>query len=434
MALQNPLVSILHALLVVGFLKTATPLVQAQEESAAETDKAVVINMREPAPTEAGGPEALTDSALIQEYRQAILAIERRDGAYAATLPEQLLGLATALQEMERHKEATQALKRGVHLSRINSGLYSAEQIALLESEIESLRAIGDYQQVDERQSYLYRVQQTAIGDQRELADALMRQAEWQREAYLLGLGEEADRAARLLLMWDLYRVALRARADAFGQESLTLREPLLGMLETQYLVSRNDFFAAATPGSGVDVRLTRMNIESYRRGETVLKAIVELSETNNMSGERRASDLVALADWALWCGRREAAAQYYGDALAFLAELENGEALREQLFGLPTLLPTLEGLRPFPDPRWDDQGDIALGFSVSEAGRTDDVERLARADVEESSTQNALYRALRSALFRPRFENGEPAGTQGMIWSWAAPSVEGKVSLWNAR
>ncbi len=396
-------------------------------------DSAVVIDMREPAPSDPVEPEqALEDSVLVQEYRQAILAAERRDGAYAATLPEQLLGLATALQELQRHEEASEALKRGVHLSRINSGLYSAEQIALLESEIESLRALGDYQRVDERQSYLYRVQQAAIDDQRELSDALMRQAQWQREAYLLGLGEESERATRLLLMWDLYRMALRARADAFGQESLALREPLLGMVETQYLVSRNAFFAAASPGSGADVRLTSMNIESYRRGETVLKALVELSETNNMSGLRRASDLVALGDWALWSGRREAASQYYADTLALLDELENSEAIREQLFGVPTLLPTFEDLHPFPAPRWDDQGDIALGFSVSEGGRTDDVERLARADVQESSVQNALYRALRGAFFRPRFEDGKPVKTQGMIWSWAAPAVEGKVRLWS--
>ncbi|HEY7776333.1 MAG TPA: hypothetical protein VIC02_07305, partial [Kineobactrum sp.] len=100
-----------------------------------------------------------------QQLRQSITALESEYGAYGPALPERLLSLGLSLQEQGRHSDAIAVFKRGTHLARVTSGLYSAEQIPLLQSELASLAALGDHHTADQRQNYLYRVQMRALGD-----------------------------------------------------------------------------------------------------------------------------------------------------------------------------------------------------------------------------------------------------------------------------
>ena len=57
-----------------------------------------------------------------QSLQDAIKRLESSQGAYGPGLSEQMLSLGLALQKHQRHTEAVSALKRGVHLARINSG------------------------------------------------------------------------------------------------------------------------------------------------------------------------------------------------------------------------------------------------------------------------------------------------------------------------
>ena len=151
--------------------EVATPDLQASE-----TAEAMVIDLRNTVDQRAA-PEPAPESSLVLEYRNAIATQERLGGAYAPGMTEQLLGLGAALQELNRHEEAIDVFKRGAHIARINSGLYSGEQIALLRSEIRSHLAMGQFDVVDERQRYLYRVERRALSSRSESAVALMRQA-----------------------------------------------------------------------------------------------------------------------------------------------------------------------------------------------------------------------------------------------------------------
>ncbi|MEE4147026.1 MAG: hypothetical protein V2I26_19630, partial [Halieaceae bacterium] len=105
------------------------------------------------------GDSDVVERATEQSLLDAISRLESRDGAYSADLPEHMLSLGLALQQQERHGEAVDVFKRGVHLARINNGLYCPEQIPLLNGEIRSSIALGEYARVDDLQQYLYRVQ-----------------------------------------------------------------------------------------------------------------------------------------------------------------------------------------------------------------------------------------------------------------------------------
>ncbi len=187
------------------------------------------------------------DRATERSLLDAISRLESRDGAYSAALPEQMLSLGLALQQQERHGEAVDIFKRGVHLARINNGLYCPEQIPLLNGEIRSSIALGEYARVDELQEYLYRVQlrSHASGEQR--AAALLQQAGWHFNAYQLGIGEQG--AERLMAMWELYRLAWSDINSTLGETAPELLPPLYGLLRTQYLIS--EYRSANEPQGG---------------------------------------------------------------------------------------------------------------------------------------------------------------------------------------
>lgn len=215
-------------------------------------------------------------------YRDAINRIESAHGAYGPGLSEQILSLGSTLQSQGRHEEAVELFKRGVHLARINDGLYSAQQLPLLQGQVASHIALGQYAQADERQHYMYRVQLRTMDNSQVRTQALMQQAKWQYNAYQLGLGEAGF--LRLMAMWDLYRLALTDTIDREGDASPALLPPLQGMLQAQYLIAAyqpEDGYSGADD-LGARQQLHRFNAyraQSYEKGSAVIMAIYDIEQ-----------------------------------------------------------------------------------------------------------------------------------------------------------
>ncbi|QIB66041.1 hypothetical protein [Kineobactrum salinum] len=219
--------------------------------------------------------------------RQAISALETEHGAYGAALPEQLLSLGRSLQQQGRHREALTVFKRGTHLARVTSGLYSPEQLPLLQAEIESLQVLQNYQLADARQRYLYRVQMRSLSDAGQRAAALVAHADWQRQAYLLALDEEPGE--RLLEMWELNRRALNDILQRQGERSRKLLPPLHGMLHAQYLISDYQWQDGAgfqgTQGFADRNQLSShrgYRRDNYDKGVAVIRAVHDLERLTN--------------------------------------------------------------------------------------------------------------------------------------------------------
>ena len=148
----------------------------------------IVIDMGAPLEAERA-PPPLSEPGALRVYRSDIESIETNGGAFAPGLTEQLLGLGLNLQALDRHAEAAKVLKRGVHVSRVQSGLYAADQIPLLRAEIRSLIALGRFDDVDEHQRYLARVESEALSGTPASIAALIDQGEWAEQAWDLRLG-----------------------------------------------------------------------------------------------------------------------------------------------------------------------------------------------------------------------------------------------------
>ena len=349
-----------------------------------------------------------------QAYLDSIETIESDGGAYSQELPESLLGLALTLQSQGRHAEAIALFRRGIHLTRVNEGLYCVQQVPLLRGEIASHLAIQDYAMVDERQDYLYRVQTRSIEAGDALTDALIQQAQWQYAAYQLGLG--ADGYLRLLNMLGLYRQALGnvATGENGVETSVKLLPPLQGMLKTQYLIagyteqdSDRPFSDDERPPEAL-LQFNAYRAQSYRQGNNIIEAIARI-EPNI------AQTQVMLGDWSLWNGRAKDAWQAYRRAETELAGEDDAQVQLQKLFSQPIALPDIAGLMPLPPAVDAKEADVVLEFTVDKKGRVQDLERLD--DNEESAKQaRQLMKQVRKTIFRPRFTDGQPLETEKMV------------------
>jgi tetratricopeptide (TPR) repeat protein len=365
-------------------------------------------------------------SAEERIFQNAIAMLESGEGAYSGQLSESLLGLGLHLQSQGRHQEAIEALRRGVHLARINEGLYCTQQIPLLQSEITSYKALGNYAAADERQHYLYRVQTRSLDSSEALASAFMQQGKWHYDAYHLGLEEQGHH--RLMAMLDQYKLAAQDVIAREGEQSPALLPPLYGMLQAQYLISRHEaqeqapVFTQDEPMPKLDesvLRFRSYRTQSFQQGNAIIEAIAGI-EKNRPAPDSAAlaHTLVMLGDWRLWNGRTEDALEAYREAETALAQRADAQAEMARLFAQPVALPDFAEANPLPPVVDPEQGDVQLAFGVSERGRAQDIERLD--DNEELDSQAyRLMRQLRKTTFRPRFEAGQPVETAKLVQSF---------------
>lgn len=289
----------------------ATPTEPESESAGAET-ASIVIDMAAPLNAQSE-PQSIEEPSAIGVYRGYIESMETSAGAFAPGLTEQLLGLGLNLQSLERHVEAAKVLKRGVHISRVQSGLYAADQIPLLRAEIRSLAALGFYDDVNERQAYLARVEAEALNGTPASIAALLDQGAWAEQAWELRLGEAETHPEHLVRSWEYYRLAYNQSTQLYGERAQVLLAPLEGMLRLQYRFANLQKASGSNDAFRVDsFRQSSALGGIYRRGEAVLSAIYGLKSLHGSDAGEQASDLTRLGDWAWWMGRRADAQIYY--------------------------------------------------------------------------------------------------------------------------
>jgi hypothetical protein len=390
----------------------------------------------------------------VQAYARAVASMEETSGAFASGLSEQLLGLGLTLQRNGAHELAIKNFKRGVHLARVNEGLYSDRQMALLQGEIVSHIALGQYVEADERQRYLYRVQARTLSD-RVRSQALMQHALWQRQAYEAGV--DAQPFERLVRMWSLYRLALTELAYSEGDTSPLLLTPLYGMLRAQYLIS--GFVGETTTGHyrtrGVlneeENKQLSYRHQSYKQGSEVIRAIYDVRMAQpGVALHDKIDVMLMLGDWRFWHGKRSEALQSYAEVERELAGQEDAQALRDSMFAKPQSLPALAGVRALPEPISEQHAGLLLKFGVNDRGRVVNMKRLDNAAIDgdtaaalddgqtaalddemvaELNNEKAaplndqraaeIMRRVRQTLFRPRISDGMPVNTEELVWAY---------------
>jgi len=386
-------------------------------------------HQKEPAPEglDQAGPsqERLEASWAISQYKDRILQLETEEGAYSPALSEHLLGLGESYSKLGNHEKALQAYQRALLINRSNQGLHDLGQKPVLERIIETQKALGGDEVLNNNYDYLlWLYRRNYDSDDPQLLAPLIRVASWKLEAFARVPSQE--------------NVDYLYEAEELFDQSLHIIEANPGMdertaIDHLYDIAQQNFTAG-------------FFVSSYQIGREALQKIIDLHDQNEaLSNTSLAEAWALLGDWEMSFHKRGSATESYRKAYQILNE--DGSSLQaiSRLFGKPRSLNQLDvPTKPSPhediilSDREDASSEMNAGnksdavyidqlinentefilaeFDVNSSGRVSDLE-IIRANPENdvSFRRNARERIL-GVPFRPRLENGELVDTQDFV------------------
>jgi tetratricopeptide (TPR) repeat protein len=336
-------------------------------------------------------------------YQAAIGLLEKREGFLSPRLANPLVGLGEAYVRSEQYPQATEAYERALRVNHVNEGFYNLEQIPIRDGLTESYLGQQNLEKANFHQEAEIYVQQRKLGkDNPEFVPALTKLGRWYDRT-------SQTEAARLA-----YQNAARLMEKAEGENSPALVDPLLAIAETyrQQALLPPDPESTQSPES-----LLPMSSMMLRRA----LAIVEQEKPPDLA--QRARILVALGDLYMMWGKRNTASDRYAEAWQALSADPALEPRRDEYFAQPYRImgPVLPAIYP-PPSRKDappaakdlEPGFVVVRFSVDQFGRVTD------AAVIEADPENLLEERVattaENSLFRPRYVDGAPVATTGLI------------------
>ncbi|WOJ97539.1 hypothetical protein R0137_02960 [Congregibacter brevis] len=367
-----------------------------------------------------------TSKVLLETLEQQ----ELENGPMSPVLAPTLENLGAAYLAEGRDREAIKAFSRGIHLSRVNGGLYTPSQTSMLEQLIATHVRNGNYAAADDQQAYLYRLKrfgQQHAGNE-DLRAATLRYADWMRGVYLGDI--DYQRFPRLVGISDLYDEAIDDIASNQSETSPELLSYLQGKVALAYLISvypgerETGFRASTTQMAGFDVaseaqlRFWRLRDHNFRYGlqslqhkERVISAMPE------SSAEDRANAHLAIADWYQWHRRYAPAIRIYKEAWAIMESEPDSESWYTKTFGEPLELPEETVFNPGAVPVGATKlAQVVIDFAVSRHGEAVDIDITTDATGEDAkSATNRAYKYLRSVRFRPKLQQGKVVVAENM-------------------
>lgn len=350
-----------------------------------------------------------------------------RSGPYGPGLTETLLNAANYLQSRGDYARVVPLLRRAVHVTRINDGLYSDLQLPLLQGLLDNYLRQGDLDGADEVQAGLFNLSRRNYqpGDIAYIK-ASVAYGNWQRKRWLLEPDPESS--VRLYDNWRLLDRQMPVEASAPLPLAL-LTSLIYAQLQFLYLVDASDF--------GLDQQTEMMLGRQYSRSQQPpdLSQIhmQYLQKIANSRGRQRLELLIVqlaengepvawaeaekrLGDWHMWQGERRRAAEHYRKAWALLTAAGE-EQQRGQWFDEPTELPAEEALYGGARAGWEapESEPVTVEFTVSARGKAREIDTR----IEDETRKGASYRVsrlLRNTRFRPRLEAGEMVETTGVV------------------
>lgn len=375
-------------------------------------------------PVQEDDPEFVRRMNSIREYSETVGFLEETGGAWESGLVEQLASIAKLEQQQGNHIGAIEAFDRALHINRISSGLHTLAQIPLVEEMISSYLALGDWQQVDLMNNYLFFVQHKAFGtNDPRIIPALERLADWNMQAFNIGYGESLG--VRLSSVQILLRAAVGMVGTHFGRGDERFERYLRNLALSGYQASRYPDYAVEVdnPQFRTKQELLRDQLnaggsvfpQGFSIGVAALLELVDYYEKSSSSVYSTAEVIAHLGDWHLIFDRRRSAEGHYRRAWDMLAAEENGEELIQKLFGQVVPLPTFlheprnlelkTGVSLSRESLKYDYADISL--DVIETGSTRNVQLLTEGTEENTEMLLRLRREVRASKFRPLIEEG---------------------------
>jgi len=358
------------------------------------------------------------------DFLNAIADLEQLHGPYHSGLSQHLTGLGVNYQARGMHDEAAETFRRAMHVNRISEGLYSLNQVPILERLIESNVASGDWEGASESHQYLYWLHRRNFGaEDPRMLPIITKLSNWHLNAYALDVG--AGLFQHLINAHNLYSLAVNIIDQTYGQSDIRLVGVLRGLTVSNYYLAtyqassarKSDFnsgYGSAKANADEKARLDQYILNSYSSGKRAINRIRHVYASNpDAANAAEVQAQIQLADWNLLFNRWHTAIDMYQQAYDTLAASPEGTASTQEFFGKPVALPDLPLLKGNLDTTNDANEFVLVSFDVTRHGRARNIEILEAAPEDSVRNRSRVRKALKVAKFRPRFENGAPATTE---------------------
>ncbi|MEP7312159.1 MAG: tetratricopeptide repeat protein [Pseudomonadota bacterium] len=351
------------------------------------------------------------DTAL-DHYQHALRILDSLASGSDPQLIRPLHGLGATYRALGRDEEAITVLKRALDISRNRDGLFNPGQLPVLRPLADSYMNVGRVEEAGKEQQYAYTVAENTYGtfDVR-LLGPLDEYARWNEAA-----GHYA--AARML----------HARAVQIAEKSNGTATPMavpgLRGIARAYRLGfvhgeDDESIAASSPPSLSDslpANLQRVTVGPHPDGERALRAAAAILQNSKpVDPAALGAVLTDLGDWYLSAGAEVRAFMGYREAWKLLAAGGNTSALQA-----PVLLsyrpPAMAVSRRKEDPDDFAQAEVRITLTVAADGQTEQL--ISNGDAGTESAARSVLLAMKRALYRPRFDNGEPVVTRDVAFA----------------
>ena len=375
--------------------------------------------------TQAPGPEAPGLTRSIARYETRVAELEAAEGPHAAELVEVRQGLGLLHQQAGDHGQAIAVLRDALQSVRVNEGLYSMSQVAILEAIIDSQVALGARDDLRRNYEYLFWLYQRNYGDHSAgLVPVIKRVGQWYFDLY--NFSSPNTTVEPLIAADALYAKALkilpedapsRDRADILYKVAVINHHVAEDVQDP--MLSHQEIREAMIPHGRGSPYLNETAVrqyyadQSFHKGKRSLKRIIETYEKTLPDGimdYTRA--LVFMGDWLTVQRRVLEGARLYQRAWAALKEHDADQTQVDELFGEPQPIEQLPiPGEPAPQAGADNYYVDAL-LDVPKSGWPTNIRIQAIHPLGETTLIQRAERGIAATRYRPRYRNGQPVVT----------------------
>lgn len=359
-----------------------------------------------------GGDKASAEAS----YREALQVTEVQVGAASPSILDPLRGLGYTLALLDRHQEAIPYLERALVISRRSFGLFDMSQQGMLRQLAASLTQSGKVLEAEKQMLYLLRVGERVYGERDPRLSPL-----------LCIIGDWYVDTGNFLLGRDRYREAQQIVERKLGKNDPAVVEPLRSlarsyMQEIYFITQGYQSLSEKAPfdfqGSGEAKAVNPKYISSD--GEKALERALKILEARPDTTPLLLTDtLIQLGDWFQLKHQPEKSMVYYRRAASSAASIDTSspEAAAAPL-SFPVRIyypmPPLAMRNRQLSPAQIDEKYVAVQFTVTDTGDVQDAKVIEQNGTTRQASE--ALQAIRAARYRPKFVNGEPVETEGMV------------------
>lgn len=348
-------------------------------------------------------------------YREALRITESKATGADPALLDPLRGLGYTLALLDRHEEAIPYLERALIVSRRAYGLFDMGQQGLLRQLATSLARTDRLVDGAKHMLYLQRVGERAYGERDpRMAPLLCVIADWYVDTGNFMIGR------------DRFREAISIVERKLGKSDAALVQPLRGLARSyvqeiflishgyQTLQDRTMLDPSSLEPKGINPKYISSD------GERALeRALAILDARPDTTPAVLTDTLIQFGDWHQIKHQPDKALTYYRRAATLAASVDTSspEAAAAPLsfpvrvyYPMPPLAMRNRQLAP----EQTDEKFVSVQFTVTGNGDVEDAKV-----IEQNGTQrqaSEALQAIRASRYRPKFVNGEPVQTEGVV------------------